>query len=160
MESKFKIFAELVTRIVKSIHEELGAGFTEDVYQNAFAIELRKYEINYFKEFSFEIFYKEYSVGLARLDFFINDKKLPNFIIETKSLQCLNDAARTQLYRYLLSSKLNADPELKKTNYGVLINWPGAKVDSETQVIFNKEPEVEFYMLKNEKVQRVEMEVL
>ena len=56
MESKFKIFAELITKIVNSIHKELGAGFAEDVYQNALAIELRKYEINYLKEMSFEIF--------------------------------------------------------------------------------------------------------
>ena len=58
MESKFKIFADLIIKIVNSIHEELGAGFAEDVYQNALAIELRKYEINYLKEMSFEIFYK------------------------------------------------------------------------------------------------------
>tara|TARA_B100000073_G_scaffold336714_1_gene331844 strand:- start:1129 stop:1611 length:483 start_codon:yes stop_codon:yes gene_type:complete len=158
MESKFKIFAELITKIVNSIHKELGAGFAEDVYQNALAIELRKYEINYLKEMSFEIFYKKNSVGLARLDFFVKDKKLPNFIIETKSLQCLNDSARTQLSRYLLSSQLNTDSELRKTKYGVLINWPGSTVDTDTQMLTNKNPEVEFYVLKNEKIQKIEME--
>jgi len=158
MESKFKIFADLITKIVNSIHKELGAGFAEDVYQNALAIELRKYEINYLKEMSFEIFYKKHSVGLARLDFFINDKKLPNFIIETKSLQCLNDNARTQLSRYLLSSQLNNDSELKKTKYGVLINWPGVRVDSDSQLLNNKEPEVEFYIIKNKKDQKLEKE--
>ena len=158
MESKFKIFAELITKIVNSIHKELGAGFAEDVYQNALAIELRKYEINYLKEMNFEIFYKKNSIGLARLDFFVNDKKLPNFIIETKSLQCLNDSSRTQLSRYLLSSQLNTDSELKKTKYGVLINWPGSSVDNESNFLTNKSPEVEFYLLKNEKVQKIEME--
>ena len=72
-----------------------------------------------------------------------------NFIIETKSLQCLNDSARTQLSRYLLSSQLNTDSELRKTKYGVLINWPGATVDTDTQMLTNKNPEVEFYVLKN-----------
>ena len=156
MESKFKIFAELITKIVNSIHKELGAGFAEDVYQNALAIELRKYEINYLKEMSFEIFYKKNSVGLARLDFFVNDKKLPNFIIETKSLQCLNDSARTQLSRYLLSSQLNTDSELRKTKYGVLINWPGAVLDSEKNfVLNNKKPEVEFFLREGKKVSQI-----
>ena len=90
--------------------------------------------------------------------FFINDKKLPNFIIETKSLQCLNDSARTQLARYLLSSQQNTDTELKKTKYGVLINWPGSSVDSENNFLTSKSAEVEFYLLKNEKVQKIEME--
>ena len=158
MESKFKIFAELITKIVNSIHKELGAGFAEDVYQNALAIELRKYEINYLKEMSFEIFYKKNSVGLARLYFFVNDKKLPNFIIETTSLQCLNDSARTQLSRYLLSSQLNADSELRKTKYGVLINWPGASINDNNSQLVNKEPEIEFYQLKNKTVSLIEVE--
>ena len=29
MEQKFNIFAELITKIVKNIHRELGPGFTE-----------------------------------------------------------------------------------------------------------------------------------
>ena len=81
MEQKFNIFAELITKIVKNIHRELGPGFTENVYQGAMAIELRRFEINYLKEMSFEIFYKKQVAGEGRLDFFINDKKLPNFII-------------------------------------------------------------------------------
>ena len=55
MEQKYNIFAELVTKIVKNIHKELGPGFTENVYQGALAIELRRFEINYLKEMSFEI---------------------------------------------------------------------------------------------------------
>ena len=83
MENKFNIFAELITKIITTIHKQLGPGFSEEVYQNALALELRRYEINYLKEMSFEIFYRKQVVGFARLDFFINDKKVPNFIIET-----------------------------------------------------------------------------
>ena len=158
MENKFNIFAELITKIITTIHNQLGPGFSEEVYQNALALELRRYEVNYLKEMSFEIFYRKQVVGVARLDFFINDKKLPNFIIETKSVKCLSDNSRSQLSRYLTSAQLNTDSNLKGTKYGVLINWPGATVDSETQLLSNLDPEVEFYMLKDNKIQKIEME--
>lgn len=159
MESKFKLFAEIITKITAMIHKQLGPGFSEEVYQNALALELRRYEINYLKEMSFEIFYRKQVVGEARLDFFINDKKLPNIIIETKSVTCLRDTARSQLSRYLMSSQLNADEQLKKTKYGVLINWPGATVDGETQLLSSEKPEVEFYMINNSKIQKILLEV-
>ena len=50
MESKFKLFAEIITKITAMIHKQLGPGFSEEVYQNALALELRRYEINYLKE--------------------------------------------------------------------------------------------------------------
>ena len=155
MEQKFDLFAELITKIVKNIHRELGPGFTENVYQGAMAIELRRFEINYLKEMSFEIFYKKQVAGEGRLDFFINDKKLPNFIIETKSLSGLSDSARSQITSYLLSAQLNTDSELKKTKYGVLINWPGASVDKEKLTLTNKAPEIEFYQLNKKSVEQI-----
>ena len=152
MENKFNIFAELITKIVKNIHKELGPGFTESVYQGALAIELRRFDVNYLKEMTFEIFYKKQVAGEGRLDFFINDKKIPNFIIETKSLRCLSDSSRSQITSYLLSAQLNSDKELQKTKYGVLINWPGASVNDNNSQLINKEPEIEFYQLKNKTV--------
>ena len=119
------------------------------------AIELRRFEINYLKEMSFEIFYKKQVAGEGRLDFFINDKKLPNFIIETKSLSGLSDSARSQITSYLLSAQLNTDSALKNTKYGVLINWPGASVDKEKLTLTNKAPEIEFYQLNKKTVEQI-----
>ena len=158
MENKFNIFAELITKIVKNIHKELGPGFTESVYQGALAIELRRFDINYLKEMTFEIFYKKQVAGEGRLDFFINDTKIPNFIIETKSLSCLSDSSRSQITSYLLSAQLNSDKELQKTKYGVLINWPGAIVNDNNLQLVNKEPEIEFYELKNKKVSLLDVD--
>ena len=158
MENKFNIFAELITKIVKNIHKELGPGFTESVYQGALAIELRRFDINYLKEMTFEIFYKKQVAGEGRLDFFINDSKIPNFIIETKSLSCLSDSSRSQITSYLLSAQLNSDKELQKTKYGVLINWPGAIVNDNNFQLVNKKPEIEFYQLKNKKVSLLDVD--
>ena len=158
MENKFNIFAELITKIVKNIHKELGPGFTESVYQGALAIELRRFDINYLKEMTFEIFYKKQVAGEGRLDFLINDKNITNFINETKSLSCLSDSSRSQITSYLLSAQLNSDKELQKTKYGVLINWPGAIVNDNNLQLVNKEPEIEFYQLKNKKVSLLDVD--
>ena len=62
---------------------------------------------------TFEIFYKKQVAGEGRLDFFINDKKIPNFI-ETKSLSCLSDSSRSQITSYLLSALLIQTKNFKR----------------------------------------------
>ena len=156
MDKKFKALAELIIKLVSAIHRDLGPGFTENVYQGALGIELRKYEISYLKEMSFEIFYKNQVAGIGRLDFFINDSTLPNVIIETKSVDKLADSARSQITSYLLSATKNNDEELQNTVFGILINWPGAVLDIEKNfVLSNKEPEIEFFLRDGKEVKQV-----
>jgi GxxExxY protein len=156
MNKKLQNFAELIIKIVNTIHNELGPGFTEAVYQGAFSIELRKYKINYLKEMSFEIFYKNEVAGTGRLDFFVNDASIPNVIIETKSVDKISDSARSQITSYLLSAPKNNNEDLQNTIFGVLINWPGAVLDSEKNfVLNNKKPEVEFFLREGKKVSQI-----
>jgi len=156
MNKKLEAFAELVIKLVKTVHKELGPGFTESVYQGALAIELRRYKVNYLKEMSFEIFYKNQVAGTGRLDFFINDSKLPNVIIETKSVDKISDSARSQITSYLLSAPKNNDANLQNTVFGILINWPGAVLNSEKSfVLNNKLPEVEFFVREGKEVKQI-----
>ena len=67
----------------------------------------------------------------------------------------MSDSARSQITSYLLSAQLNTDSELKKTKYGVLINWPGASVDKEKLTLTNKAPEIEFYQLNKKTVEQI-----
>ena len=156
MNKKLEAFAELVIKLVKTVHKELGPGFTESVYQGALAIELRRYKVNYLKEMSFEIFYKNQVAGTGRLDFFINDSKLPNVIIETKSVDKISDSARSQITSYLLSASKNNDADLQNTVFGILINWPGAVLNTEKSfVLNNKLPEVEFFVREGKEVKQI-----
>ena len=156
MDKKLQAFSELIVKITKTIHKELGPGFAESVYQAALAFELRRYKVNYLKEMSYEIFYKNQTVGTCILDFFINDSKLPNVIIETKSLEKLSDKERSQLARYLLSAPKNNDQGLQNTVFGILINWPGAMMNTENNfVLSNKQPEVEFFLRDGKEVKQI-----
>jgi len=156
VNKKIQEFSKLILKLVKTVHKELGPGFTESVYQGALAIELRRYKVNYLKEMSFEIFYRNQVAGTGRLDFFINDSKLPNVIIETKSVDKLSDSARSQITSYLLSAPKNNDEGLQNTVFGILINWPGAVLNAETNFILsNKQPEVEFFLRKGKEVKQI-----
>ena len=130
--------------------------YATTVNVNALAIELRRYKVNYLKEMSFEIFYRNQVAGTGRLDFFINDSKLPNVIIETKSVDKLSDSARSQITSYLLSAPKNNDERLKNTVFGILINWPGAVLDTERNFLLsNKQPEVEFFLREGKEVKQI-----
>ncbi len=156
MDKKFKKLAELIIKLVSEIHKDLGPGFKENVYQAALAVELRENNIDYLKEMSFEIFYKKQVVGTGILDFFINDKKLPEVIIETKSLEGLSNVARTQIAKYLKSAPQNNHKDIKNAKFGILINWPGAAVDEDKNfLLVAKKPEVEFFLREGSKVKKI-----
>ena len=79
------------------VYNELGYGFLEKVYHNAFAIELttRGYKIEKHKKVS--VFYKNEIVGEYIPDILVDDK----LIIELKCAENLVEAHECQLINYL-----------------------------------------------------------
>lgn len=160
IESNTEMLIDLIKKIVATIHEDLGPGFREAVYQGALSIIFKKFDINAFKEYSYEIIYHDEIAGGGRLDFFINDSKFFNFIIELKSEKSLNDNHRSQLGSYLLSFENSTDEELKKTTFGILINWPGAYLNDEQSKyaeLKSLDPEIEFYVREGQKITKREV---
>lgn len=100
--------------VALEVHNVLGSGFLEAVYQEAFEIELIRQNIPYQREKPLNIFYKneklkkEYSA-----DFYCFNK----IIVELKALSSLNSEHESQLLNYLTATK---------TRVGLLINF-GAK---------------------------------
>jgi GxxExxY protein len=97
--------------VAMEVHNELGPGFLEAVYQEAFEIELIRQNIPYEREKTLNIYYKneklkkEYSA-----DFFCFDQ----IIVELKALNELNSIHESQLLNYLT---------VTKTKVGLLINF-------------------------------------
>jgi len=93
------------------VHRQLGCGFLEAVYQEAFALELKNREIPYSRELRFPVIYKG-----RRL----NSQYRPDFIcfggviVELKALSTLSRIEESQLINYL-----------KVTGYqtGLLLNF-------------------------------------
>jgi len=94
-----------------AVHRELGAGFLEEVYQEALEIELKERNIPHQREALLPISYKGQLLQKQyKADFICFDK----IIVELKAVSEINNIHKTQLFNYL-----------KATNYklGLLINF-------------------------------------
>jgi len=93
------------------VHRELGAGFLEAVYQEAFELELQKQEIPYEREKLLKVFYKGQKLKKRYSADFVCYNKI---IVELKALGELSTNHEAQILNYLKTSKLKL---------GLLINF-------------------------------------
>lgn len=93
------------------VHNTLGCGFLEAVYQEALAIEFDKRGIPYIREAELNIEYKGIILSKKyNADFICYDK----IIVETKALTELLTVHQSQVINYLKASKLKL---------GILVNF-------------------------------------
>ena len=92
------------------VHNTLGNGFQEVIYQRCLAIELEKRGIQFLREQEMPIYYDDVSVGTRRADFIVGKTVL----IELKAVIKLEDVHLAQGLNYL---------EAYKIEKGLLINF-------------------------------------
>ena len=93
------------------VHKELGAGFLESVYQEAFELELQKQEITYKREALLNIFYKGQKLNKRYAADFVCYNKI---VVKLKALGELSTDHEAQVLNYLKTSELKL---------GLLINF-------------------------------------
>ena len=98
------------------VHNELGFGFLESVYEKALAIELSKAGISYETQSAIKVFYDERIIGEFVCDMYVDGR----LIVELKSVTQLATAHEVQLVNYLTATKIDI---------GLLINFGPSKVD-------------------------------
>lgn len=92
------------------VHSALKNRHKEVNYQRALVVEFESENINYKRELSIPIFYKNTHIGSQRLDFLINEV----VCLEIKALPELEDAHYAQIFAYLESNNFEI---------GLLINF-------------------------------------
>ena len=98
------------------VHNNLGNGFQEVIYQRAFAIEFRMAGINYEREKEMSIYYYDELIGTRRADFFVEE----SVMVELKALEKIEDIHKNQAINYLEAYNI-AD--------GLLINFGGLSLE-------------------------------
>ncbi len=118
---------ELTYKIIgcaMKVHNILGNGFQEVIYQRCLAIELEKQGIQFLREQEMPIYYDDRAVGKRRADFIVENTVL----IELKAVIKLEDVHLAQGLNYL---------EAYKIEKGLLINFGSPSL--EVKRLFRKQ---------------------
>ena len=92
-----------VTGCAIKVHNNLGNGFQEVIYQRALSIELRNAGVEFTREQEIPIIYEGEEIGTRRADFMINGQLL----VELKALIKLDDVHLAQGLNYLVAYQLD-----------------------------------------------------
>jgi len=117
MESKIDDeLTYLIIGCAMKVHNTLGNGFQEVIYQRCLAIELDKIGLEFSREKEMPIFYENIHVGTRRADFIVSGKVL----IELKAMVKLEDVHLAQSLNYLTAYQIEK---------GLLINFGATSLE-------------------------------
>ena len=104
-----------------AVHNELGWGFLEKVYENALRLELEAIGLAVEQQAEIPVMYREESVGVYYADLLVNQL----VICELKSAKGLTNADEAQLLHYLKATGIKV---------GLLLNFGPERVDTKRMV--------------------------
>ena len=105
------------------VHNQMGNGFQEVVYQRALSIELNLNGIEHERELEMPLEYKGHDVGTRRVDFFVEEK----IMVEIKAIEKLEGVHKAQAINYC---------EAYNVTDGLLINFGAERLQYHS--VFNK----------------------
>ena len=122
------LHSEITGKIIgcaMKVHNTLGNGFQEVIYQRALAIEFKKANLSFKREMEMTIMYEGFNIGTRRVDFFVEDK----IMLEMKALTKLEPVHLAQALNYL---------EAYRIQVGLLINFGATSLQFKRLTIENK----------------------
>jgi len=118
IELKHKDITGLIIGASFEVHKFLGNGFQEVIYQRALSWEMGQVGLEYMREISQDIFYKDLPdpIGTRRADFVVENKVL----VELKAVKAIDNVHMAQTLNYLKAYRLKV---------ALLINFGSISLD-------------------------------
>jgi GxxExxY protein len=116
---------ELTYKIIgcaMKVHNTLGPGFQEVIYQRCLAIELERAALSFAREQEHTIYYEGIHVGTRRADFVVENR----VVVEIKAVATLEDVHLAQAKNYVVAYDFPL---------GLLINFGSKSLDK--KLLFN-----------------------
>ena len=98
------------------VHNTLGSGFQEIIYQRSLALEMKLAGLKFEREKEIPIFYRNELMGNRRVDFFVEEC----IMLELKAVETINELHKAQAINYLEAYNLSD---------GLLINFGGLSLE-------------------------------
>ena len=105
-----------------NVHNTLGNGFQEVIYQRCLAIEFDRAGLKYKREVEQDIYYKGIKVGTRRADFIVEER----IVVETKAMIDLEPVHLAQAKNYVVAYNFQK---------GLLINFGAPSL--QYKLVFN-----------------------
>lgn len=83
--------------VAMKVHNNLGPGFIEKIYERAMEYEFRLNGISFTQQKEIKVYYGDIDLGFQRIDFLIDDA----VVVELKSVSQLNEIHIAQMLLYL-----------------------------------------------------------
>lgn len=119
---------ELTEKIIKAafaVHNRLGSGFVEKVYENAMAKELQSMGLAVEQQKPLNVIYGGDSVGDFSVDLLVEE----SVVVELKAVRIMEKSYEDKLLHYLKASNLPV---------GLLLNFGNSSVQIKRKVYSNK----------------------
>ncbi len=121
MFMKHEEVTQQIIGIFYQVYNELGYGFLEKVYQNAFYLALREEGFDVIAQQKIDVWFRGDSVGEYYADLIVNEK----VILELKAAESITEKDENQLLNYLRGTKIEVGllfnfgkkPEFKRKVY-------------------------------------------
>ena len=121
---KHEELSKQIIKVFYQVYNELGYGFLERVYQNAFYLALKEEGLEVEPQRKIKVWFRGFEVGDYFADLVVNN----TIILELKAIECLIDENEAQLLNYLRGTEIEV---------GLLFNF-GKKPEVRRKVYDNK----------------------
>jgi len=98
------------------VHNTLGCGFLEKVYENALVIELRKTGLKVIQQAPIKVYYEGEVIGDYIADILVEEE----IIVELKATKAIDEIHKAQLLNYLKATRLKL---------GLILNFGNSKLE-------------------------------
>ncbi len=108
----------LCTRVIGAairVHTELGPGFLESLYEEAFSIELRSLGLRFERQKPVPVFYRGHPIGQHRVDLLVESE----LVVELKAITALDNVHFATVRSYLKALGLS---------HGLLFNFAATRL--------------------------------